>query len=94
MEEVLKAVWDVEAKVGDKLSAMKQEMESADDHLVKKICLNSNPTFNEQVKDKLDTVASTLQQTPPTVEKDTEVIVDDLALAEFVPNVSKSKLTP
>ena len=80
LEEVLKAMWDVKAKVDDNLSAMKREMESADDRLVKKIRLDSKLTFkkkghekqytfNEQVKDELNTVASALQQTPPAIEK-------------------------
>lgn len=59
---------------------MKQEMESTDDWLVKKIRLRSKPTFkkrghenqylcNEQFRDKVDTATSALQQTPPAVEK-------------------------
>ena len=43
--EVLRAVRDVEAKVDTKLSEMKREIEAADDWLVKKIRLDSKPTF-------------------------------------------------
>ena len=46
LEEVLQAVRNVESKVDDKLSAMKREMESADDRLVKKMRLDNRPTFN------------------------------------------------
>ena len=35
--EVLQAIRDVESKIDDKLSAMKCEMESSDDQLVKRI---------------------------------------------------------
>ena len=80
LEEVLQAVWDVESKVDDKLSAMKREMESANDRLVKKMRLDSKPTFkkrghekqyqfNEQVRDKVDAAAAALEQTPPAMEK-------------------------
>jgi septation ring formation regulator EzrA len=80
LEEVLRAIRDVEAKVDDKLSAMKREMESADDRLIKKMRLDSKPTFkkrghekqhqfNEQVRDKMDAAAAALEQTPPAVEK-------------------------
>ena len=41
LEEALKVVRDVEAKVDSKLSEMKQEMEEADNQLMKKMCLNS-----------------------------------------------------
>ena len=80
LEEVLQAVRDVESKVDDKLSAMKQEMESSDDRLVKRMRLDTKPTFrkrghekqhqfNEQVRDKMDAAATALEQTPPAVEK-------------------------
>ena len=63
LEEVLQAVRNIESKVDDKLSAMKREMESANDRLVKKMRLDNRPTFkkrghekqhqfNEQVRDK------------------------------------------
>ena len=45
LEEVLRAVQDVEAKVNTKQPEMKREMEAVDDRLVKKICLDSKPTF-------------------------------------------------
>jgi exonuclease VII small subunit len=75
--KLLRAVRDVEAKVDDKLSAMKREMESADD---RKMRLDSKPTFkkrghekqhqfNEQVRDKMDAAAAALEQTPPAMEK-------------------------
>ena len=48
LEEVLKAVWDVDAKVNSKLSEMKREMEAVDDRLVKKMRLDSKPTFKKQ----------------------------------------------
>ena len=79
LEEVLRAVRDVKSKVDDKLSAMKREMESADDRLVKKMRLDTKPTFkklghekhqfNEQIQDKVNAAAAALQQTPPAVEK-------------------------
>lgn len=80
LEEVLQAVRDVESKVDDKLSAMKREMESADDRLVKRMRLDTKPTFrkrghekqhqfNEQVRDKMDAATAALEQTPPAVEK-------------------------
>ena len=70
----MRAVQDVESKVDDKLSAMKREMESADVRLVKKIRLDTKPTFkkqghekqhqfNEQVRDKIDAAAAALEQT-------------------------------
>ena len=80
LEEVLKAVRDVDAKVDSKLSEMKREMEAADDRLVKKMRLDSKPTFkkrghekqylfNEQVRDKVDSATAALRSTPPAVEK-------------------------
>ena len=42
LEEVLKAVRDVEAKVDSKLSEMKREIEAADDRLVKKCAWIAN----------------------------------------------------
>ena len=80
LEEVLQAVRNIESKVDDKLSAMKREMESANDRLVKKMRLDNRPTFkkrghekqhqfNEQVRDKVDVATSALKQTPPAVEK-------------------------
>ena len=51
LEEVLKAVRDVETKA-DKLSEMKREMESVDDRLVKKIHLGNKPTFKKQGHEK------------------------------------------
>ena len=47
LKEVLKAVRNVGTKVDNKLSEMKQEMESADDRLVKKIHLRNKPTFKK-----------------------------------------------
>ena len=80
LEEVLRAVRDVESKVDNKLSDMKREMESADDRLVKRMRLDTKPTFkkrghekqhqfNEQVQDKIDAATAALEQTPPAVEK-------------------------
>ena len=43
LEEVLQAVQDMESKVDDKLSAMKREMELADNRLVKKMRLDTKP---------------------------------------------------
>ena len=51
-EEVLRAVRDIKSKVDDKLSAMKREMESADDRLVKKIRLDTKPTFKKRGHEK------------------------------------------
>ena len=59
---------------------MKREIESADDRLVKRMRLDTKPTFkkrghdkqhqfNEQVRDKINAAAATLEQTPPAVEK-------------------------
>ena len=83
--QLLGAIQRVEANVDAKLSSMKRELkeerESADDRLVKKIRLDSKPTFkkkgheqqfvyNEQVREKLvDNVRTALDQTPPAVEK-------------------------
>ena len=83
--QLLDAIQRVESDVDVKLSSMKRELkeerESADDRLVKKIRLDSKPTFkkkgheqqfvfNEQVCDKLvDNVRTALDQTPPAVEK-------------------------
>ena len=80
LEEVLRAVCNVEAKVDSKLSEMKREIEAADDRLVKKMCLDSKPSFkkkghekqylfNEQVRDKVDAATAALKDTPPAVEK-------------------------
>ena len=80
LEEVLQAVRDVESKVDDKLLAMKCKMESADDRLVKKVHLDTKPTFkkrghekqyqfNELVWDKVDAATAALEQTPLAVEQ-------------------------
>ena len=83
--QLLGAIQRVEANVDAKLSSMKRELkeerESADDRLVKKIRLDSKPTFkkkgheqqylfNEQVRDKVvDNVRTALNQTPSAIEK-------------------------
>ena len=83
--QLLGVIQRVEANVDAKLSSMKRELkeerESADDRLMKKIRLDSKPTFkkkgheqqfvfNEQVRDKLvENVRTALDQTPPAVEK-------------------------
>ena len=80
LEEVLKAVRDVEAKVDCKLLEMKREMEAVDDQLMKKMRLDSKPTFkkrghekqflfNEQVRDRVNAATAALQSTSPAVEK-------------------------
>ena len=82
---LMDAIKKVEDSVDSKLSAIKRDLtserESADDRLVKKLRLDSKPSFrkkgnekqfvfNEQVRDKLvDSVASALDQDPPAVEK-------------------------
>ena len=92
LEEVLQAVRNVESKVDDKLSAMKREMESADDRLVKKMRLDNRPTFkkrghekqyqfNEQVRDRVDAATSALEQTPPAVEKARTLLNNQCCLA-------------
>ena len=82
--QLLDAIRGVEANVDSKLSDMRREMrderEAADERLVKKIRLDSRPTFrkrghekqfmfNEQVREKFESVDSALQQTPPAIEK-------------------------
>ena len=73
-------MWNVDAKIDSKPLEMKWEMEAMDDQLVKKMCLDNKPTFrsgghekqylfNEQVRDKVDSVKAALQSTPPAVEK-------------------------
>ena len=59
---------------------MSDEREAADERLVKRIKLDSRPTFrkrghekqymfNEQVREKFDSIDSALKQTPPAIEK-------------------------
>ena len=52
LEEVLQAVRDVESKVNDKLLAMKHEMESSDDRLVKRMHLDTKPSFCKRGHEK------------------------------------------
>ena len=52
LEEVLKAVHDIEAKVDSKLSEMKWEIEAADNRLVKKMCLDSKSSFKKKGHEK------------------------------------------
>ena len=82
---LMDAIKKVEANVEAKLSGIKRELseerESADERLVKKLRLDSKPSFkkkgnerqfffNEQVRDKLvDSVSNALEQRPPAVEK-------------------------
>ena len=83
-EQLLSAIRSVEANVDAKLSSMRKEMrderETADERLVKKIRLDSKPTFkkrghekqflfNEQVREQFEVIDSALKQTPPAVEK-------------------------
>ena len=81
LEEVLHASGTLSRRLAIN-SAIKREMESANNHLDKKIRLDTKPTFkklghdkqhqfNEQVQDKINTAAATLEQTPPAVEKGT-----------------------
>lgn len=87
--QLLSAIQKVEANVDAKLSHMKRELmderESADERLVKKIRMDSKPSFrkkshekqyvfNEQVRDKLDSAAAALGQTPPAVEKARDIL--------------------
>lgn len=59
---------------------MREERETADERLVKKIRLDSKPTFrkqghekqylfNDQVREQSEVIDSALKQTPPTIEK-------------------------
>ena len=52
LEEVVKVVWDIDAKVDSKLLEIKQEMEAADDQLIKKMRLDSEPTFEKRGHEK------------------------------------------
>lgn len=104
--QLLSAIQQVEANVDAKLSRMKCELmdkrESADDHLVKKICLDTKPTFHkkshkkqymfhEQVRDKLESAATELGQTPPAVKKAKAVLNEGEKLAENTKIADKSE---
>ena len=82
--QLLTAIRSVEANVDSKLSDMRREMrderEAADERLVKKIRLDSRPTFrkrgheqqflfNEQIRERFESVDAALKQTPPAIEK-------------------------
>ena len=67
-------------KVDSKLSEMKREIEAVDNQLVKKMYLDSKPSFkkkghekqylfNKQVRGKVDVATVALKDTPPAVEK-------------------------
>ena len=75
-EQLLSAIRGMEANVDTKLSTMhkelREERETAYEHLVKKICLDSKPTFrkrghekqfllNEQVQEQFEVIDSTLK---------------------------------
>ena len=95
---LMDAIKRVEDSVDTKLSTIKKDLtlerESADDRLVKKLRLDSKPSFrkkgnekqyvfNEQVRDKLvDSVSSALSQTPPAVEKAKALIKEGEKLIE------------
>ena len=78
------AIKGVESSVDEKLSQLrrklKDERESANERLIKKMRLEKRPTFrkigneqqyefNEEVQDKLDSADAALAQRPPAVEK-------------------------
>ena len=82
--ELLTVIKEVESSVDKKLSQLrrklKDERESADERLIKKMQLEKRPTFrkignnkqyefNEEVQDKLDFADAALAQQPPAVEK-------------------------
>ena len=82
--ELLTAIKGVESSVDEKVSQLRRELkderESADERLVKKMRLEKRPTFrkignekqyefNEEVQDKLDSADAALAQRPPAVEK-------------------------
>ena len=82
--ELLTAIKGVESSVDEKLLQLRRELkderESADERLVKKMRLEKRPTFrkignekqyefNEEVQDKLDSADAALAQRPPAVEK-------------------------
>lgn len=95
---LMDAIKRVEDSVDTKPSTIKKDLtlerESADDRLVKKLRLDSKPSFrkkgnekqyvfNEQVRDKLvNSVSSALSQTPPAVEKAKALIKEDEKLIE------------
>ena len=59
LEEVLHALHDVKSKVNDKLLSIKREMESADDCLVKRMRLDTKPTFKKRGHEKQHHASST-----------------------------------
>ena len=82
--ELLSAIKGVETRVDEKLSQLRSELkderESADERLVKRMRLEKRPTFqktgnekqyefNEEVQEKLDSADAALAQRPPAVEK-------------------------
>ena len=97
-EQLLSAIRSVEANVDAKLSSIRKEMrderETADERLVKKIRLDSKPTFkkrghekqflfNEQVREQFEVIDSALKQTPPTVEKNRAAIQEGERLIDI-----------
>ena len=74
-------LYNIDQKLSTMKRELKEERESANERLVKKIRLDNKPTFrkkshkkqflfNEQVRDKLvDSDTAALDQTPPAVEK-------------------------
>ena len=90
--ELLSAINRVEANVDRKLSQMRQnlreERESADDRIAKKLQLEKKPTFknlgnekqyefNAEVQDKLDSADAALAQRPPVVEKFARTLLEE-----------------
>ena len=90
LSQVLGAVKDC---MKDEMQTLKrelsQEREVADDHLVKKICLEKGPTFKKKahekqfefnaiVIDKMEDIDSALKQTPPVVEKAETLVAEGM----------------
>ena len=65
LEKVLRAVRDIESKVDDKLLAVKREMKSADDRLVKKIRLDTKPTYKKRGHENINLTSNFEMLLPP-----------------------------
>ena len=76
MEKLLEAVEDLKGELSTMKRSIAEDREAAEDRIVKKVKLDSKPTFrkkshekqaqfNASIEEKLDSCTSALKETPP-----------------------------
>ena len=87
IEKLLEAVGNLKGELTSMKRTMSEEREAAEDRIMKKIKLDSKPTFkkkshekqaqfNASIEDKLDACTSALDEAPPAIDKARDIITE------------------